>query len=83
MLSVLDSIYNHCSRGLVKVKDDFVSMGRSVSDLKAHLVLTAKYRRKVFTGDMLSNDTRSAYGTLCKIHPDTHRNECGASFALS
>jgi len=35
------------------MKNDFVSMGRSVSDLKAHLVLTSKYRRKVFTGVML------------------------------
>jgi putative transposase len=29
------------------------SIGRSVSDLKAHLVLTTKYRRKVFTDEML------------------------------
>jgi len=29
------------------------SIGRSVSDLKAHLVLTTKYRRKVFTLEML------------------------------
>jgi len=36
------------------MKNDFVSSGRSVSDLKAHLVLTTKYRRKVFTGEMLS-----------------------------
>lgn len=36
------------------MKNDFVSKGRSVSDLKAHLVLTTKYRRKVFTGEMLS-----------------------------
>jgi putative transposase len=35
------------------MKDDFVSRGRSVSDLKAHLVLTTKYRRKVFTKPML------------------------------
>lgn len=32
----------------------FVSHGRSVSDLKAHLVLTTKYRRRVFTGAMLT-----------------------------
>jgi REP element-mobilizing transposase RayT len=31
------------------MKDDFVSSGRSVSDLKTHLVLTTKYRRKIFT----------------------------------
>jgi len=30
------------------MKHDFVSSGRAVSDLKAHLVLTTKYRRKVF-----------------------------------
>lgn len=33
--------------------NDFVSSGRAVSDLKAHLVLTTKYRRKVLTGEML------------------------------
>ncbi|MFN4194861.1 MAG: hypothetical protein ACK4HM_03405 [Thermosynechococcus sp.] len=27
---------------------DYISSGRSVSDLKAHLVLTTKYRRRVF-----------------------------------
>lgn len=36
------------------MKDDLVSKGRSVSDLKAHLVLTTKYRRKVFDAAMLS-----------------------------
>jgi putative transposase len=35
------------------MKNDFVSKGRSVSDLKAHLVLTTKYRRKVFNTAML------------------------------
>jgi putative transposase len=35
------------------MKPDFISHGRSVSNLKAHLVLTTKYRRKVFTGEML------------------------------
>ncbi|NJM21604.1 MAG: IS200/IS605 family transposase [Richelia sp. RM2_1_2] len=35
------------------MKNDFVSKGRSVSDLKAHLVLTTKYRRKAITNDML------------------------------
>jgi putative transposase len=35
------------------VKNDFVSKGRSVSDLKVHLVLCTKYRRKAFTGEML------------------------------
>ena len=36
------------------MKNDFVSKGRSVSDFKAHLVLTTKYRRKAFTGEMLT-----------------------------
>jgi putative transposase len=36
------------------MKNDFVSKGRSVSDLKVHLVLCTKYRRKAFTSDMLS-----------------------------
>jgi putative transposase len=35
------------------MKNDFVSKGRSVSDLKAHLVLTTKYRRNIFTKPML------------------------------
>ncbi len=35
------------------VKNDFVSKGRSVSDLKAHLVLTTKYRRRAITNEML------------------------------
>ncbi|MEM8777588.1 MAG: IS200/IS605 family transposase [Cyanobacteria bacterium P01_G01_bin.49] len=35
------------------MKKDFVSRGRSVSDLKAHLVLTTKYRRKVLTTPMI------------------------------
>ncbi len=35
------------------MKKDFVSRGRSVSDFKAHLVLTPKYRRKVLTASMI------------------------------
>ncbi|MBO3464074.1 IS200/IS605 family transposase [Aetokthonos hydrillicola Thurmond2011] len=35
------------------MKDDFVSKGRSISDLKVHLVLTTKYRRKALTDGML------------------------------
>ena len=35
------------------MKKDFVSRGRSVSDLKAHLVLTTKYRRKVLNASMI------------------------------
>ncbi|WP_424103600.1 IS200/IS605 family transposase [Moorena producens] len=36
------------------MKKKLATKGRSVSDLKAHLVITTKYRRKVFTGGMLS-----------------------------
>jgi putative transposase len=36
------------------MKNDFVSKGRSISDLKVHLVLCTKYRRKAFTAEMLS-----------------------------
>lgn len=36
------------------MKNDFVSKGRSVSDLKTHLVLTTKYRRKAITGELLA-----------------------------
>jgi putative transposase len=36
------------------MRNDFVSSGRAVSDLKAHLVLTTKYRKKAFTGEMLT-----------------------------
>ena len=35
------------------MKKDFICRGRSVSDLKAHLVLTTKYRRKVFNAAMI------------------------------
>lgn len=35
------------------MKNDYVSRGRSVSDLRAILVLTTKYRRKLFTKEML------------------------------
>jgi putative transposase len=35
------------------VKEDYISRARGVSDLKAHLVLTTKYRRKVFNKEML------------------------------
>lgn len=36
------------------MKNDFISSARSVSDLKAHLVLATKYRRKVLTGEMIN-----------------------------
>lgn len=35
------------------MKKDFVSSARAVSDLKAPLVLTTKYRKKLFTGEMI------------------------------
>ncbi|MDJ0725427.1 MAG: IS200/IS605 family transposase [Prochloraceae cyanobacterium] len=35
------------------MKKDFISRGRSVSDLKAHLVLTTKYRKSVFNLAMI------------------------------
>ena len=35
------------------MKKDFISRGRSVSDLKAHLVLTTKYRCKVLGRTMI------------------------------
>jgi putative transposase len=36
------------------MKNDFVSSGRCVSDMKAHLVLTTKYRRGVLSGAILT-----------------------------
>jgi putative transposase len=48
------------------MKDDFVSKGRSVSDLKAHLVLTTKYRRKAITGQMLKLLHTILYDLLVK-----------------
>lgn len=46
------------------MKTDFVSSSRSVSDLKAHLVLTTKYRRSVLTGEMLTR-LGEIVGDLC------------------
>lgn len=48
------------------MKDDFVSSGRAVSNLKAHLVLTTKYRRKVLTGEALERLQELIY-ELCKM----------------
>jgi putative transposase len=47
------------------MKNDFISSARSVSDLKAHLVLTTKYRRKVLTGEMI-NRLRDVITDLCE-----------------
>ncbi|MDJ0690142.1 MAG: transposase, partial [Xenococcaceae cyanobacterium MO_188.B32] len=46
------------------MKNDFVSSARSVSDMKAHLVLTTKYRKKVLTGQMISR-LREVVTDLC------------------
>jgi putative transposase len=35
------------------MKEEYISRARGVSDLKAHLVLTPKYRKKVFNKEML------------------------------
>ena len=35
------------------IKENFISTARSVSDLKCHLVLTTKYRKKVFDRKMI------------------------------
>jgi len=47
------------------MKNDFVSSGRSVSDLKAHLILTTKHRRKVFTEEMIRR-LLEIVGDLCE-----------------
>jgi putative transposase len=36
------------------MKEDYISRARGVSDLKAHLVITTKYRKKVFNKEMLN-----------------------------
>ena len=46
------------------MKNDFVSSGRAVSDLKAHIVLTTKYRKKVLTIEMIQRLTDLVVG-LC------------------
>lgn len=45
--------------------NDFVSSARAVSDMKAHLVLTTKYRRKVMTGKMISR-LHEIFADLCQ-----------------
>lgn len=47
------------------MKNDFVSSARSVSDMKAHLVLTTKYRKKVLTGEMIER-LRDVITDLCE-----------------
>lgn len=48
------------------MKDDFVSSGRAISDLKAHLVLTTKYRRKILTGQMIERIQELLWELGCK-----------------
>lgn len=45
--------------------DDYISSGRAVSDMKAHLVLTTKYRRKIMTGAMIAR-LHEIFGDLCQ-----------------
>jgi putative transposase len=47
------------------MRDDFVSSGRAVSDMKAHLVLVTKYRNKVFTAEIL-NRLHEVLQNLCE-----------------
>ena len=46
------------------MNNDFVSSARSVSDMKAHLLLTTKYRRKVLTGAMIDR-LKDVVSDLC------------------
>lgn len=53
-LSVTFLVYTDGSIiSLIAMKNDFTAKVRSVSDLKVHLVLTTKYRKKAFTSEML------------------------------
>lgn len=47
------------------MNSDLMSSARSVSDMKAHLVLTTKSRRKVMTGAMISR-LHEVFGDLCQ-----------------
>ena len=47
------------------IKNDFVSSARSVSDLKAHLVLTTKYRKKLLNGEMVDR-LENVIADLCE-----------------
>jgi len=47
------------------MKNDFVSSARSVSDIKAHLVIVTKYRRKVLTAEMLAR-LKEIFYDLCE-----------------
>lgn len=56
--------HGNTGKNQVSMKNDFYSRGRSVSDLKAHLVLTTKYRKKVFTDEMLTRLHQISEGLL-------------------
>lgn len=51
MLSAIDKVAPRWTNG--NMKNDFVSKGRSISNLKAHLILCTKYRKSVFTSKMI------------------------------
>ena len=44
---------NSDSGALASTRASYISRARGVSDLKAHLVLTTKYRQRVLTGEMI------------------------------
>lgn len=67
LVSAIGLSYADYNSILVNImSNNFVSKGRSVSDLKAHLVLTTKYRRKVFTGEMLNRLYKVFFDLLIK-----------------
>jgi putative transposase len=47
------------------MKNDFVSSARCISDMKAHLVLTTKHRRRVLSGAMRTR-LGEIIGDLCE-----------------
>jgi putative transposase len=47
-------LYQHLIFSVKQMSRDFIHKARGVSDLKCHLVLTTKYRRKVLTEAMLT-----------------------------
>ena len=68
LISVLRLVYVHHKPEKYKLqlmRHDFISSARSVSDMKAHLVISTKYKRKVLTGTMISRLTEVVY-VLCQ-----------------
>lgn len=47
-------LYQQAVFSVKQMANDFIHKARGVSDLKCHLVLTTKYRRKVLTDPMLT-----------------------------